>query len=274
GYQTSNVAYPDTNARYWLLRYTVRKHLAIELDGRFPDARYASVATYDAHRSSFTGPDGTPSALTDHQLLPDRGSGNPDRQPGRPGGKFTVTVTDTPAGRPNVLPLAPAGTPEGAEGTAVYRIYLPHGTFRLPKVTFVQGGHRVRVGTCADALSSAAPAVGRSGPRRPRQGCPGPVLVGVRQPVVGAGRGGRQPTARRRVRGLRHPALPRRHLHLRRRYGGTAGGRRARARGHLPAAVLDRTDRPAPADPAEHGGRARLRRGDPAGSGPEACLGS
>ncbi|WP_405444909.1 hypothetical protein OG350_02120 [Streptomyces achromogenes] len=138
----------------------MRKHLAIELDGRFPDARYASVATYDAHRSSFTGLDGTPSALTDHQLLPDRGSGNPYRQPVRPGGKFTVTVTDTPAGRPNVLPLAAAGTPEGAEGTAVYRIYLPHGTFRLPKVTFVQGGHRVRVGTCADALSSAAPAVG------------------------------------------------------------------------------------------------------------------
>ncbi|MFI9424349.1 hypothetical protein ACIG54_12405 [Streptomyces achromogenes] len=138
----------------------MRKHLAIELDGRFPDARYASVATYDAHRSSFTGPDGTPSALTDHQLLPDRGSGNPYPQPVRPGGKFTVTVTDTPAGRPNILPLTPAGTPEGAEGTAVYRIYLPHGTFRLPKVTVVQGGHRVRVGTRADALSSAAPAVG------------------------------------------------------------------------------------------------------------------
>ncbi|MDN3258716.1 hypothetical protein QWJ26_02590 [Streptomyces sp. CSDS2] len=160
GYQTSNVAYPDTNARYWLLRYTVRKGLAIRLDGHFPDARYASVATYDAQRSSFTGPDGTPSALTDHQLLPDRGSGNPYRQPARAGGKFTVTVTDTPAGRPNALPLAPAGTPEGAEGTVVYRIYLPHGKFRLPKVTFVQDGHRVRVGTCADALSPGSPAAG------------------------------------------------------------------------------------------------------------------
>ncbi|MEU5079796.1 MULTISPECIES: hypothetical protein [Streptomyces] len=160
GHQTSNVAYPDTNARYWLLRHTVRKGLAIRLDGRFPDARYASVATYDAHRGSFTGPDGTPSALTDHRLLPDRGSGNPYREPARAGGKFTVTVTDTPAGRPNALPLAPAGTPEGAEGTVVYRIYLPHGKFRLPKVTFVQDGHRVRVGTCADALSPGAPAVG------------------------------------------------------------------------------------------------------------------
>ncbi|MFD0392157.1 hypothetical protein ACFQ3Z_02765 [Streptomyces nogalater] len=108
GYQTSNVAYPDTNARYWLLRYTVREGLTIRLDGRFPDARYASVATYDARRSSFTGPGGTPSALTDHQLLPDRGSRNPYREPARPGGKFTVTVAEAPADRPNALPLAPA----------------------------------------------------------------------------------------------------------------------------------------------------------------------
>ncbi|GAA2734400.1 hypothetical protein [Streptomyces nogalater] len=162
GYQTSNVAYPDTNARYWLLRYTVREGLTIRLDGRFPDARYASVATYDARRSSFTGPGGTPSALTDHQLLPDRGSRNPYREPARPGGKFTVTVAEAPADRPNALPLAPAGTPEGAEGTVVYRIYLPHGGFRLPKVTFVQGGHRVRVATCADALSPGASTAGAS----------------------------------------------------------------------------------------------------------------
>ncbi|MFF7095575.1 hypothetical protein ACFY9A_24735 [Streptomyces rubradiris] len=44
GHQTSDVAYPDTNARYWQLRYTVRKGLTIRLEGRFPDARYASVA--------------------------------------------------------------------------------------------------------------------------------------------------------------------------------------------------------------------------------------
>ncbi|MEU3527957.1 hypothetical protein AB0E62_29520 [Streptomyces sp. NPDC038707] len=168
GHRTSNVAYPDTNAEYWLLRHTMRKGLAIWLDGRFPDARYASVATYDAHPSSSTGPGGAPSALTDHQLLPDRGSGNPYRQPVHPGGKFTVTVTDTPAGRPNTLPLAPAGTPEGAEGTVVHRIHLPHGTFRLPKVTFVRDGHRVRVGTCANALSPGAPAAGASsGPPSP-----------------------------------------------------------------------------------------------------------
>lgn len=154
GYRSSNVAYPDTNSQYWLLHYTVQKGLTIELDGRYPDARYASFASYDASRDSFTGPDGAPSVLTDHWIAPDRGSHNPYREHSRPGGKFTVSVTDRAAGRRNTLPLAPAGTPEGAEGTVIYRVYLPHGEIRLPKVTFLRDGHRVRVATCDDALTT------------------------------------------------------------------------------------------------------------------------
>lgn len=42
-----------------------------------PDARYASFASYDASLSSFTGPDGSPSVLTDHRIVPDLGSHNP-----------------------------------------------------------------------------------------------------------------------------------------------------------------------------------------------------
>ncbi|NMO34377.1 hypothetical protein HG826_12380 [Streptomyces sp. GMY01] len=157
GYRTSNVAYPDTNSQYWLLHYTVQPGLTISLDGRYPDARYASFASYDAANSSFTGPDGAASVLTDHRIDPDRGSRNPYRQPVRPGGKFTVTVTERAAARPNALPLAPAGTAEGAQGTVVYRVYLPHGTIRLPQVTFLRGGHRARVATCADARTTPAP---------------------------------------------------------------------------------------------------------------------
>ncbi|WP_395575863.1 hypothetical protein [Streptomyces sp. BK79] len=154
GYRSSNVAYPDTNSQYWLLRYTVREGLTIEIDGRYPDARYASFASYDASRDSFTGPDGSPSVLTDHRIVPDRGSHNPYREHSRPGGKFTVSVTDRAAGRRNTLPLSPAGTPEGAEGTVIYRVYLPHGEIRLPKVTFLHDGHRVPVATCDDALTA------------------------------------------------------------------------------------------------------------------------
>ncbi|MFC7894127.1 hypothetical protein [Streptomyces sp. NPDC057381] len=156
GYRSSNVAYPDTNSQYWLLHYTVQEGLTVELDGRYPDARYASFASYDASRDSFTGPDGAPSVLTDHRIAPDRGSHNPYREHSRPGGKFTVSVTDRAAGRRNTLPLAPAGTPEGAEGTVIYRVYLPHGEIRLPKVSFLRDGHRVRVPACDDALTTGA----------------------------------------------------------------------------------------------------------------------
>ncbi|MFQ6142106.1 hypothetical protein ACLMNJ_03370, partial [Streptomyces seoulensis] len=158
GYRTSNVAYPDTNSQYWLLHYTTQPGLTIRLDGRYPDARYASFASYDAANSSFTGPDGAPSVLTDHRIVPDRGSRNPYRQPARPGGRFTVTVTERAADRANSLPLAPAGAAEGAGGTVIYRVYLPHGTIQLPEVTFLRGGHRVRVATCADARTVPAPA--------------------------------------------------------------------------------------------------------------------
>ncbi|WP_411075898.1 hypothetical protein [Streptomyces sp. cmx-4-7] len=159
GYRTSNVAFPDTNAQYWLLHYTVREGLRITLDGRFPDARYASFASYDATRGSFTGPDGKPSVLTDHHIVPDPGSRNPFLRDARPGGKYTVTVSDNAAHRNNVLPLAPAGAAEGSAGTVIHRLYLPHGgEVELPKVTFELGGHRVRVPTCDDALTSAPPA--------------------------------------------------------------------------------------------------------------------
>ncbi|WP_367046204.1 hypothetical protein [Streptomyces sp. Je 1-332] len=155
GYRTSNVAYPDTNSQYWLLHHTVQDGLTITLDGRYPDARYMSFASYDAARDSFTGPDAEPSVLGDHQIAPDRGSHNPYREHSRAGGKFSVTVTDRADAGHNTLPLSPAGTPDGAEGTVIFRVYLPDGKIRLPKVTFHRNGHRVHVATCADALTSA-----------------------------------------------------------------------------------------------------------------------
>ncbi len=132
GYRTSNVAYPDTHTQYWLLHYTKQDGLAITLEGRYPDARYASFTSYDARHDSFTGPDGSASVLADHRIAPDRGSANPFEEPARAGGKYTVTVTDEPVRRPNVLPLSPPEAPEGAAGTVIYRVYLPEGEVRLP----------------------------------------------------------------------------------------------------------------------------------------------
>ncbi|MFI7387219.1 hypothetical protein [Streptomyces sp. NPDC049813] len=156
GYRTSNVAYPDTNSQYWLLHYTVQDGLSIALDGRYPDARYASFASYDAAHDSVTGPGGAPAVLTDHQIAPDRGSRNPYQYGGRAGGKFTVTVAERAGRGSNALPLSSAGTPQGAEGTVIYRVYLADGTVRLPKVTFRRDGHRVSVPPCADAQGSGA----------------------------------------------------------------------------------------------------------------------
>lgn len=156
GYLTSNIAYPDTNSQYWTLSYTVQKDLGIQLDGRYPDARYASFATYDSARSSFTGPDGKVSSLPDYLIDPDRGSRNPYQQKTRAGGKYTVTVSAGTRSRSNTLPIAPAGTAEGTQGTLIYRLYLNNGKVRLPDVTFLKGGHRVHVAACANALTTSS----------------------------------------------------------------------------------------------------------------------
>ncbi|MCF2435075.1 hypothetical protein LV779_12580 [Streptomyces thinghirensis] len=116
GYRSSNVAYPDTNSQYWLLHYTVQKGLTIELDGRYPDARYASFASYDASRDKLHRPRRRPSVLTDHRIAPDRGSHNPYREHSRPGGKFSVSVTDRAGDRRNTLPLAPTRNARGRRG--------------------------------------------------------------------------------------------------------------------------------------------------------------
>jgi hypothetical protein len=159
---TVNAFLPDSNAVYWIMPYRVQTGVSITLKGTFAAARYTSLTTYTKSLAPFTKA-GVSSDLNDFHIQPDAGSTNPWQAPAKPGGHFTVTLQSYVSGnKPNVLPIAPAGTAAGTTGYVVYRVYLPAGTdasIALPAISFHRGGKTINVPTCsAKARSSALPA--------------------------------------------------------------------------------------------------------------------
>ncbi len=65
-----NVAFPDEAARYWVADLPIPPGFHVEVDGRYPHARYISFITYDGATRAIDG-------IHDTQIAPDRGSINP-----------------------------------------------------------------------------------------------------------------------------------------------------------------------------------------------------
>jgi hypothetical protein len=177
--ETLNIAYPDTSATYWGMRYALAPGEHLRLSGRFPAARYASFVSYGAAG-------GPIDVLTDRDIDPDPGNTNPFRASAAgatatngTAARYTITIRpDTgPTDAPNVLGAATPGgsttttttTTPGAEpvvvgggghaatsGNVIYRVYLPErsadptGGAGLPHVTLVDAsGTATPVRTCA-----------------------------------------------------------------------------------------------------------------------------
>jgi len=188
---TLNVAYPDTAATYWATSYVLAPGESLQLRGRYPDARYASLITY--------GPNGDAiGVLTDQDIQPDPGGTNPFRGGGPAGGAYTATVRGDGQKAPNtVTAAAPSSTqpvstapfstatgtsaaPDRAgrstmvgtgtagaigvvSGTILYRVYLSHtagdptGGAGLPAIEVVHAdGSTTNVATCANPGANPA----------------------------------------------------------------------------------------------------------------------
>src|SRR5260370_31914148 len=65
-----NVAFPDEAARYWGADLPIPPGFHVEVDGRYPHARYISFITYDGATPAIDG-------IHDTQIAPNRGSINP-----------------------------------------------------------------------------------------------------------------------------------------------------------------------------------------------------
>ena len=149
---TLNVAYPDTGATYWSMKLNLVAGDQVILDGTYPDARYASIITYNVSGNVVD-------AITDRDITPDAGSQNPFADPSAAaGGSYRIEARNGAAvtAGDNLLSAAPIGT-------IIYRVYVsddpadPAGGGGLPDVSVRRmDGSVVPVPTCAAQIADPA----------------------------------------------------------------------------------------------------------------------
>ena len=80
----ANVAFPDSNAKYWVALAPITPQTRLRIDGAFPDARYFSYNAYDAALRPTD-------AIADAEISPNQGAVNPFVSVNQPaGGKYTA----------------------------------------------------------------------------------------------------------------------------------------------------------------------------------------
>jgi hypothetical protein len=112
-----NLAYPDPNATYWAMPFSLGADESITVAGTYPSARFMAVTVY-------TVAGDTVAQLSDLDIAPDQGSANPfavaDPPPGSGRSWRLVVVPAGSTATGNVVELA-AGQ---RSGWLVYRTYL------------------------------------------------------------------------------------------------------------------------------------------------------
>lgn len=140
--ETLNVAYPDTDATYWVQRYSLAPGERIAYRWTQPNARYSSFVVYDDAGNALGG-------------VPDRAVRFDPRR------RTTVTLGSGLAATQGVLEAAPVGASGRSEGTVIFRVYVPdrpgdaRGGVPLPTATILRAdGRRTPVPTCTKAAAS------------------------------------------------------------------------------------------------------------------------
>lgn len=144
---STNIAFPDENANYWITRFAVTPGSEVLLSGMYPHARYFSFHVYDATQAPVDG-------LADYEIHPDASGENPFRTSGARHGSYTARIVwgDKPAVRaPNTIYVGRGdGSPNPSE-TLIYRVYVgddigsKEGSVPLPRVTLRSSDGAVEV---------------------------------------------------------------------------------------------------------------------------------
>ena len=134
--EVANIAFPDTNATYWVMPLDLAADDTVSVTGQFPYARYMSFNTYDGSGASY-------GALHDALVVADPGSVNPflpDQSLDAADRSYTVSVA--PVAEPSLQSSAPSTVETGVGFSwLVYRVYVPFdpsseaGQVPLPAVT-------------------------------------------------------------------------------------------------------------------------------------------
>lgn len=219
--ETFNIAYPDAAATYWAVSYDLAPGETLELDGRFPSARYASFITYGPYGGvvdvltdvDITAADGDTNPFDDsvessddaHQYTVIVGNEDADdaanlmNATAAPGSDAATRIADidpdadeSTASDPGAENLLGSGGGEGTPGILMYRVYVPDdaadasGGVGLPAITVVgTDGDREAVPTCDEPGPNprGLELTEAYGPPTDREAPPQPVFV---RPEAGA----------------------------------------------------------------------------------------
>ncbi|WP_394673278.1 hypothetical protein [Limnobacter sp.] len=174
----ANIAFPDSEAKYWVAAAPVSPQTRLRIDGRYPDARYFSYNAYDAALRPTD-------AVADFELAPnDKGrAGNPFARKGaKPGGSYTAYLeygaspTQNPdtVRKPNTfytgeIGLGPVNVPN-ALAVFIYRVYVSNtgeffdGGVGLPTLTLETADGSRELGTLPNCVEPLMPNLGGTAP--------------------------------------------------------------------------------------------------------------
>lgn len=124
----TNLAWPDSNAEYWITPFTAQSDLKITVRGVIPKARYFSITAYNS-----IGTARRANEIHDTQITP--------------GANGTYTVTVKHSSGPNAIVFPSASN--GSTGYLAFRVYLPAGTVQLPSLTYTSKAGTVNLRPCS-----------------------------------------------------------------------------------------------------------------------------
>jgi hypothetical protein len=149
GAGSTNVAYPDTDATYWVMPFDTAAWQTMTVKGQFPESRFFSFVSYLDNGNVVD-------SLVDADIVPDPGSSNPFMfDPAGQDRNYTVTINQDNSSAVNHLRLG-----NSQLAYVLYRIYVPdRGLGRsagvaLPAVTLLaQGGTSYPLQPCQPAAA-------------------------------------------------------------------------------------------------------------------------
>lgn len=168
-----NVAFPDSQAKYWVSIAPITPGTRLRIDGKFPDARYFSFNSYDLAQRPVD-------AIADQEITTPDGTNPFSKSGGKPGGAYTAYLQygTSPSQNPKIarqantfysgnVELGPVNAlPNSGMVLFIYRIYVSNkgeffdGGVGLPTLTLETADGSREIGKLPNCTEATLPNFG------------------------------------------------------------------------------------------------------------------
>lgn len=154
----SNFAYPDSGAIYWSTRYQLPAGATLQLNGKFPHARYMSLNSYQEIAGTYVPVD----SIADSAIIPDQGATNPfinGNARNNDERSYSLTIAAGTAPEPRADNTI-YDTVNDEQAVLLYRIYVPDqgksitGGVQLPEPVLTLNGQQYTGQAACDELKN------------------------------------------------------------------------------------------------------------------------